>query len=129
MKHKIALCNGTMDLERKYVEYMAKLGSSKARELLKKKYTFDYGGWKGKGWTHFQPYNFSVRHDPYLIQMIEDMKPPGWRIETINENKYYIQAEDDGYEILQTPKTIEWNIISPLKIPSSPRRKADTYSS
>lgn len=112
MMHKIAICEGLKaELERKYVEYMARLGSNLAKELLKKTYTFEYGGWHGKGWTHFQPYNFKSRHDPYLVKMIEDMKPHGWRIETINENRYYIQLCDDDYEILQTPKTIEWNII------------------
>jgi hypothetical protein len=57
------------------------------------------------------------RHDPKLIQAVENFgieKASGWAadllIEEIEGNKYRIK-EYDGLEFVETPETIDWEIV------------------
>jgi hypothetical protein len=92
---------GGFDITKEMVEYMAKIGSKKAKKLLKeeKKYA-TYNKW------HEDKY----RYDPYLIKMVKDLKPWPLAIEKIKGDKFIIW-DYDGMETVMTPNNIKWKTI------------------
>jgi hypothetical protein len=93
---------GGFTLTKEMVEYMSQLGSKKAKNVLKK---YSRSWEMSKNWEKAK-----YRYDPYLIQMVKDLKPRNLIIEKIKSNKFVIH-DYDGSEYILTPENIDWHTI------------------
>ena len=92
-------------ISKKAVEYMAELGSQKAKDLLK---DHDNSFFFTNAW-----YEDNNRYDPYLIKAVKNLgDEAGYNlsIKIIKGDKFKI-FRYDGLEEVLTPDEIKWNKI------------------
>lgn len=111
MPHKVAYnaCHGGAALSHIAIMRMIELGSQWALESLAKKE------------EKFDPYGYDLlgipRHDPILIQTIEELEPEQTNaimsllmIHDLRGNKYIVE-EHDGWERVLEPDEVAWTTI------------------
>ena len=91
---------GGIHITKEMVEYMSKLGSKKSKKLLRKEDKIYYDDWEDD----------KYRYDPYLVQMVKDLKPKRIKIKKIKSNKFII-VEYDGLEDVISFDKIKWHTI------------------